>query len=376
MVRIRSIVMNPGANVRAEYLIKQYLQTSKEEPVYQELWDQALGGVRKHLITYSKKAHFTILGERQEGLSNEITPKMDHLVCFMPGTIALGATEGRPLAEARKSSDWTQKQEEEMELAAELTKTCYGMYKAMLTGLAAEITHFEISSPPHMERHGRLSSSAVDFSAPSDAATDWKNDYIIKAQDAHNLQRPETVESLFYMWRITGDATYREWGWEIFASFVEHSRVRSGGGGFTTLTNANRLPPVQSDNMESFWLAETLKYLYLLFSPPDLLPLDTIVINTEAHIFPRFKLQRGLKTGWARKPRDANGVIVEPPRADEGPVLVAEGHVLEAQPRVRTMRVVDAVAGAGGESMLDREDTEEEEGEKGIGTTEAKRGSG
>lgn len=39
--------------------------------------------------------------------------------------------------------------------------------------------------------------------------------------------------------------------------------------------------------------------------------MDTIVINTEAHIFPRFKLVRGLKTGWDRKPRDKDGKIVE-----------------------------------------------------------------
>ena len=47
-----------------------------------------------------------------------------------------------------------------------------------------------------------------------------------------------------------------------------------------------------------------------------MLPLDSIVINTEAHIFPRFKLTRGLKTGWKRKPRDEKGRIVQPARSD------------------------------------------------------------
>ena len=56
--------------------------------------------------------------------------------------------------------------------------------------------------------------------------------------------------------------------------------------------------------------AETLKYFYLLFSPNDLLPLEKIVLNTEAHIFPRFELARGLKTGWKRKPRDSEGHII------------------------------------------------------------------
>jgi len=329
--------------------------------VYLELWDEALAGVRKHLITYSKHANFTILGERQDGLLNKLSPKMDHLVCFMPGTIALGATEGRPLIDAKKSANWTQKQVNEMELAKELTKTCWGMYKAMLTGLAPEITHFEIKDPPQMYRHGPLPSLDTDFSAFHGESAQWRKDYVIKSQDSHNLQRPETVESLFYMWRITGDVMYREWGWEMFKSFVEYSSVEMGGG-FTSLSNANKIPPTKKDNMESFWLAETLKYFYLLFSPTDLLPLDTIVINTEAHIFPRFKLQRGLKTGWTRKPRDANGMIIEEKRATP-PVATSEAPIVEEKTAVRKLRVVEATShkNEDGEVGMATEDKPKEE---------------
>jgi len=35
--------------------------------------------------------------------------------------------------------------------------------------------------------------------------------------------------------------------------------------------------------MESFWMAETLKYFYLIFSEPELVSLDDFVFNTEAH---------------------------------------------------------------------------------------------
>ncbi len=34
--------------------------------------------------------------------------------------------------------------------------------------------------------------------------------------DRHNLLRPETVESLFYLYRLTGEEKYRKWGWNIF----------------------------------------------------------------------------------------------------------------------------------------------------------------
>lgn len=42
---------------------------------------------------------------------------------------------------------------------------------------------------------------------------------------------------------------------------------------------------MQADRIckQSFWLAETLKYFYLIFSPPELISLDDYVLNTEAH---------------------------------------------------------------------------------------------
>ena len=340
-----------------EYLVKQYLQTSGEEPIYKSLWDEALSGVRKHLITYSKNANLTILGERPEGLSNRLSPKMDHLVCFMPGTIALGATGGLSLSEARKASTWGPKQEAEMELAKELTKTCWGMYKATMTGLAPEITYFEVDDPPRMGVEG-LRSAVVDFEATSGPKASWKEDYIIKQQDGHNLQRPETVESLFYMWRITGDATYRDWGWEMFKSFVEYTTVEDGGG-FTSLSKANQIPPIMKDNMESFWLAETLKYFYLLFSPTDFLPLNSIVINTEAHIFPRFELKRGLKTGWSRKPRNKDGRIIGK-EGTQGPEDEAGDKAEKGKPvaAVKRIRVVEPKTVT--ESTAETEATEEE----------------
>ncbi|EFX01449.1 mannosyl-oligosaccharide alpha-1,2-mannosidase [Grosmannia clavigera kw1407] len=285
-----------------EYLIKQYLQTNMKETVYLDMWTDALAAVRKHLVTYTETSHYTIIGERADGLEEPLTAKMDHLVCFMPGTIALAATRGMPLREARKSSWWTRQHDKDMKLAHELTQTCWGMYKYMATGLAAEITHFEIANPPPPESWQHQAPPS-DFSPDPDAP--WRKDFIVKSPDSHNLQRPETVESLFYMWRITGDIRYREWGWEMFKSFMAYTAVKDGGG-FTSLSNANKLPPVSRDNMESFWLAETLKYFYLLFSPDDLLPLDKIVINTEAHPFPRFDMGPLFSTGWTRQPAAAS----------------------------------------------------------------------
>jgi len=100
-----------------------------------------------------------------------------------------------------------------------------------------------------------------------------------------NLQRPETVESLFYLYRLTGNRTYQDWGWAIFQAFDRYTKLPAAG--YSSIGNVKS--PASSNyrnKMESFWLAETLKYLYLLFSDSELVPLDKFVFNTEAHPLP------------------------------------------------------------------------------------------
>ena len=54
-------------------------------------------------------------------------------------------------------------------------------------------------------------------------------------------------------------------------------------GGYAGVRDVTQNPAMNDDNMPSFWLAETLKYAWLTFSPPDALDLDAFVLNTEAH---------------------------------------------------------------------------------------------
>jgi endoplasmic reticulum Man9GlcNAc2 1,2-alpha-mannosidase len=296
-----------------EYLIKQYLQTGCVENVYLDMWDEALEGIKKNLITYSRLANLTILAERQSGLQQPMTDKMDHLVCFMPGTIALAVTGGQTVAEAKAhlGTAWTSKHDENLHLAGELMKTCWGMYKVTPTGLAPEIAYFRVDDPqPRWQAHIDPSwTPPISADLSDDVQAPWRMDYDIHTNDVHNLQRPETIESLFYMYRITRDKKYREWGWEMFESFREHTAVTDEITGqiyaYTSLDTVMENPVKERkrrDNMESFWLAETLKYFYLLFSEDDFFALDKVVFNTEAHPLPRFDIS-GSKvffTGWGR----------------------------------------------------------------------------
>lgn len=175
---------------------------------------------------------------------------MDHLTCFLPGTLALGAHHGLPASH--------------LKLAEELLTTCYQTYAQQPTFLAPEITYFNIQG-------------------------ENSNDIYVKTNDAHNLLRPEFIESLWYLHQLYPNSTYQDWGWEIFEAFEKYTKVTNGYTSIGNVRNAAAVKP--KDMMESFFLGETLKYLYLLFADdPKLLDLDKVILNSEAHPLPVYRL--------------------------------------------------------------------------------------
>lgn len=271
-----------------EYLLKQYLQTSEQEPIYYDMYKESFEGVRDNMSARSKPGHLLYIGELENGISGKLSSKMDHLVCFYGGLVSLGATGGLTLEEAKKRPWWNHEKESEFQFGADLTYTCYRMYKDTPTGLAPEIVVFNQDDTR-------------------------SRDFYIKPLDKHNLQRPETVESLFYLYRLTGDEKYRQYGYEIFKSFVKHGKYVNSEGdvSYTSLDDMTVVPPKRRDNVESFWWAETLKYLYLLFDDDNKIPIDQYVFNTEAHPFPKFELGKLFKTGWRRAGSSSNKIEVD-----------------------------------------------------------------
>ena len=78
------------------------------------------------------------------------------------------------------------------------------------------------------------------------------------------------------MWRITGDAYWRQKGWTMFEAIQKATSAEYGASAIFDVTAEG---PITDDSMESFWLAETLKYFYLLFSDPTLISLDDYVMS-------------------------------------------------------------------------------------------------
>lgn len=89
--------------------------------------------------------------------------------------------------------------------------------------------------------------------------------------------RPEAIESAYYLFVLTGDERWREMGKDMFRRVAAAARTDQGFAHLRDVRTGE-----QSDAMQSFFLAETLKYAYLL-ADPSALDFDAVIFNTEAH---------------------------------------------------------------------------------------------
>ena len=95
--------------------------------------------------------------------------------------------------------------------------------------------------------------------------------------------RPEIVESTYYLYQYTQDEKYLRMGAQFFDDFVKHCKTDEAYAGLKSVVTKEK-----SDSMPSFLFAETFKYYYLLFAPPETLDIKQIVFNTEAHPIKKF----------------------------------------------------------------------------------------
>jgi len=270
-----------------EYLLKQWLQTNRTEDVYRDMYDKAMAGIAKHLMQRSMANNllFTaeLIPERTYTgkLSWQLVPKQDHLVCFLGGSLMLGATTAdpsEPVSTPPLPEELTYIGRRDWKNGVELTRTCMKTHETK-TGLSPEIVHFRTpGDEDHVPILSRESSPDWYIKGPSFGGS--------VPLDARYILRPETVESLFIAWRLTKDARYRRYGWNIFQAIEKHCKIETGG--YASVLNVDALPVEHEDKMETFMMSETLKYLFLLFSDDDVLPLDQYVFNTEAHPLPIF----------------------------------------------------------------------------------------
>ncbi|KAK7687285.1 hypothetical protein QCA50_009790 [Cerrena zonata] len=268
-----------------EYLLKQWLMTARTESKARDLYLRVVESILKDLLYLSPTRNLLYVTDTNRNIPSHV---MEHLSCFLPGLLTLGANTLPLPPRERQLHSWA---------AQGLAQTCWLLYADHASGLAPDEVmmsntphsgsrSYTVDNPSHgyttgkwlehimeWEKHGSpgappgLEDIAPAVEGPRDYASRKPGYYL----------RPETVESFYLMWRTTGDERWRDRGWAVFQAIQRETKTSSG---YASVSTVEQSPASKLNEMPSFFMAETLKYLYLLFTDEELIPLDQWVFNT------------------------------------------------------------------------------------------------
>ncbi|RUS25640.1 glycoside hydrolase [Jimgerdemannia flammicorona] len=245
-----SITVGGGGDSFYEYLIKNYLLTGESWSQYKDMWTVAVDSMMQYMSSTSAY-HPALLW-----LAN-----LKGGICFLPGNILLGGTLFN--------------NNTVIEFATRLMHSCYQAWACTPTGIAPEGWAW-------IDQR-QVSSTGVPLVAINKRDEMRQRKWGFYVKDPRYALRPETIESLFYFYRLTGDSKYQDAAWHLFQAINSTSRTPVGFSKIEDVTKSDGGKFI--DMQESFFLAETLKYLYLIFSPPSMISLNEWVFNTEGHPF-------------------------------------------------------------------------------------------
>lgn len=294
-------------------MIKEYILLGGQDQ-YKKMYEAVVEVAKEHLFYRPYAAGDPdILLTGNVYVTSGIKPRFDgdtgHLSCFVGGMLALGA---RALG-----------RDDDLKFAAKITDGCVWAYDAFPTGIMPEWfrvarcnkttecqfdtglyhdmlvpAYLRPTELPIVEPHQHPKRAPIEVLR---TVTEIAHN-IIKEEglpsgftmigDRRYILRPEAIESVFIMYRVSADSKWQDKGWKMFQSIVKATQTEVAYSAIADVTRARGDPQfLQLDSQESFFNAETLKYFYLLFSDPSVISLDEYVLNTEAHPLARPKKQ-------------------------------------------------------------------------------------
>jgi mannosyl-oligosaccharide alpha-1,2-mannosidase len=216
-----------GTDSFYEYLLKMWIYSPSRFRKYADHWLMAVGSTLEHLIQHPKK-DVTFVAEYWNSSSLRLAE--GHLTCFMGGNLILGGE----LLDRRDIKD----------TGLALTAGCHHVYDSTPSGIAPERWSWD-SAAVSQDNMSFFNTAGFYPTTPG---------YFL---------RPEVIESYYHGWKLTGDEMYREWAWDAFVAINASTRTPSGYSSIEDVMAADG--GTKLDFQESFWFAEVLKYLYLIF---------------------------------------------------------------------------------------------------------------
>ncbi|KAH7910255.1 glycoside hydrolase family 47 protein [Hygrophoropsis aurantiaca] len=249
------VTWSGGSDSYFEYLIKYPRLTNTDDNIYADTWLTAVDSSIRTLLRNSTVGNHLYLAD-YDG-NKMISHVGSHLACFYGGNWILGGKMA--------NNDTI------VNYGLQLTDACWNTYAGTATGIGPE-TFAYISSD------GNYTGGA----APTAEQMQFYNEHGYYITTADYILRPEVLESNFYAWRVSGDTKYLDNAASAIKSFQDYLPTTVA---YTGINDVNNVTSSKIDDMESFWFAEVLKYLYLTFDDPNHISLDDYVFNTECHPF-------------------------------------------------------------------------------------------
>lgn len=250
------------------------------------MYEKSIAVAKKHLFyrpLNPQNLNLLISGSvKQIGASLDLRTEGQHLTCFVGGMVGLAA----------KVFDHP----EELETARQLTDGCVWAYESTPSGMMPEIfeaipcesdedcvwseERWYTGLVQAVHRVINVGTTSLEEQAQKIIESRKLPLGFSNVVDSRYYLRPEAIESVFYMYRITGDKTWQDKAWRMFQAIESHAKTNIA---YAVVKDVREKQSELTDTMESFWTGETLKYFFLIFSEPDLVNLDEFVLNTEAH---------------------------------------------------------------------------------------------
>ncbi|KAI8944089.1 glycoside hydrolase [Xylaria longipes] len=274
-----------------EYLPKMSALIGGQLEIYQTMYEKAIEAATKHILfkpMTPTNEDILIAGQvhmkNEDGLiTAELEPQGQHLVCFLGGLVSLASKLFR--------------RPDDMRIATKLVEGCVWAYKASPHGIMPETFKMKPCATKSDCNWDDASWKQEVETRAGEQMKDATFDEIIVQErlprgftaipDGRYILRPEVIESVFVLYRLTGRQDLVESAWEMFQAINRSTITQLANSAVWDITLPIDQKPQPLDSMESFWMGETLKYFYLIFSEPSLINLDEFVFNTEAHPFRR-----------------------------------------------------------------------------------------
>ncbi|KAI9486361.1 MAG: glycoside hydrolase [Benjaminiella poitrasii] len=265
------ITIGGGADSFYEYLIKNYILQNNANGDLLSTWQNSVESIEKYML--SPTAENPLIQFIAMISNSTIYYSSQELICFWPGNILLGISQVQDEA----------KKKQYRAFADTFFTSCMETWQKTNTGIAPESWSWNPRDATGLTKVlNTLFENKLKTKIPKQTNQKRADERTFKIENAIYDLRPETIESIFYYYRSTGDKKYQDLAWQIYMAIDKYAKT---GSGYTIVNNVDQVPATLQDFQESFFFAETLKYLYLIFAEKECISLNDYIFNTEAHPF-------------------------------------------------------------------------------------------